>query len=602
MSDTKNIIIDSFNISLGNKILYEKACLKILHKRRYGFIGPNGNGKSTLLKYINDRKLTYPLNINVLYVEQEIEGTNISAYKSVLAGDIILTQLQEEETKLIDILENYQDNTDNTNNTKNTNDSWTITMDRLNEVSNQLLQLQANSAESRARQILSGLGFNQQMQETSTNKFSGGWRMRIALAKALFVSPDLLLLDEPTNHLDLKAVIWLTDYLCREFKKKLVVISHDQDFLNSVATDIILLQNMKLVYFSGDYDSFAYQKQNLDKQQIKQYDKQQKQIATYVKSGISKKQAEQMVCNNQKPNKLNKLNKLNKPNKPTKLNKSKNEPINDPNNEIKNKLIDKFKEYIVKICFNDIPDNRACIKMENCSFKYNIDSELLFSNINFGINTALKIVIVGQNGAGKSTMLKLLAGYLKPTDGIISYEDNAKIGYYNQHFNNLPQSITPVKYLISQSNESEFEIRKLLRQFGVKGSSHLIPISELSGGQKARVVFVSLYLMRPYFLLLDEPTNHLDIESTNSLIQSIKQFNGGIIVITHDARLIIEANLDIWLCCSNEKNIIKYNGNFNDYKNEILMELKSEKEIELKRQQDRIDQKNIKKSKLSLAR
>jgi len=232
-------------------LLLRDTDLTIAHGRKYGLIGPNGSGKSTLLRHISQRHLPIPSHIQMLHVEQEIEGTDQIALDAVLEADVERSSLLAELEKLQPLSE------------KNTDDGFKA-QERCIDIHKRLRAIGAHSAEARAAAILSGLQFTTEMQKKKTREFSGGWRMRISLARALFVLPDLLLLDEPTNHLDLDAVIWLEAYLKR-YKKTLLLVSHDRNFLNGVVTDIISLQEQKLVYFKGNYDNFEYGRNLLKK-------------------------------------------------------------------------------------------------------------------------------------------------------------------------------------------------------------------------------------------------------------------------------------------------------------------------------------------------
>jgi len=252
---SKNIHIESFTIAFEGKTLFEDANLNISHGRKYGLIGPNGMGKSTLLRHISQRHLKIQNHISILHVEQEIEGSSKTALQAVVESDVERMRLlqEEEEKKLIS-----KDNTD----------EGLAAQERLIQIYDRLRDIRAYTAESRASAILSGLGFTEKMKKKETQQFSGGWRMRISLARALFLTPDLLLLDEPSNHLDLDACIWLEEYL-RKWKNTLIVVSHDRDFLNWIVTDIIHLTHKKLDYYKGNYDGFYRTKEQRKREKQK---------------------------------------------------------------------------------------------------------------------------------------------------------------------------------------------------------------------------------------------------------------------------------------------------------------------------------------------
>merc|ERR1712013_776875 len=272
MENAVDIKIDKFSIAAKGKDLFTNASLLIAQGRKYGLVGPNGHGKTTLLRHIGNRALQIPPNIDVLYCEQEVGADERSALVTVLAADEVRTALLEEQDKL----EKEQEKGKNVT-------------ERLSEVYEELQAIGADQAEPKARRLLAGLGFDRGMQDRATNKFSGGWRMRVSLARALFIEPTLLMLDEPTNHLDLNAVIWLDNYL-QMYKKTLLIVSHDQSFLDNVCSDIIHLDQCKLWYYKGNYSMFK--KMEKRRERIKEYEKQEKRIKELKSSGQSKKKAE----------------------------------------------------------------------------------------------------------------------------------------------------------------------------------------------------------------------------------------------------------------------------------------------------------------------
>jgi ATPase subunit of ABC transporter with duplicated ATPase domains len=270
-SNLKDIKVDQFSLAYKSMVLLKDTDLSIVHGRKYGLIGPNGSGKSTLLRHISQRHFAIPDHIQILHVEQEIEGTDQIALDAVVSADVERLELLAELEKLLKISE---DNTD----------EGLAAHDRVIEIHKRLRAIGAHSAEARAAAILSGLQFTSEMQKKKTREFSGGWRMRISLARALFVLPDLLLLDEPTNHLDLDAVIWLEAYL-RKYKKTLLLVSHDREFLNGVITDIICVREQKLEYYKGNYDSYEKGLTQKKRQHEKIFKEQEKK-----KAQLNKKQ------------------------------------------------------------------------------------------------------------------------------------------------------------------------------------------------------------------------------------------------------------------------------------------------------------------------
>jgi ATP-binding cassette, subfamily F, member 1 len=483
-----DIVIPNFSISAHNKELFVNAQLTIAQGRRYGLVGPNGAGKSTLLKMISAGELKVPPRVDYLYVEQEVLPDDTPAVDAVLKADKVRWELVEEEKTLLKQLEiNPEDDKANT---------------RLGEVYEQLSQIGAAASESRARRILFGLGFDAEMQIRPTRYFSGGWRMRISLARALFMEPTLLMLDEPTNHLDLNAVIWLDDYL-QKWKKTLLVVSHDQDFLNSVCEEILHLEQKKLQVYRGNYDSFKEQEETRHKQLIKDYEKQEKKLKELKSKGITKENAEKQLKQKSRESGARAEKKKQATAASTGGAESAESQIT---------LIERPREYIVEFAFPEVKHlNPPILQVRDVHFRYRTDLPWLFHNLNFGLDMSSRVCIVGPNGSGKSTIIKLITDEAKPTEGEVLRNPRLRIGVYNQHFiDRLPMDESPVDYLRRLFNEETYQtIRNKLGKYGLEGHAHTIPIRDLSGGQKARVVFVELSLMAPHLLFLDEPTNNL---------------------------------------------------------------------------------------------
>ncbi|KAK7465995.1 hypothetical protein BaRGS_00037432, partial [Batillaria attramentaria] len=448
-----DIKIENFSISARGKDLFVNASLQITHNRRYGLVGPNGHGKTTLLTHIARRALNIPPNIDVLYCEQEVVADTTKSIDAVLKADTKRIKLLEEEKKLTKLVNEGNDD---------------AASDRLKEVYEELNAIGADAAESRARRILAGLGFTREMMERPTKDLSGGWRMRVSLARALFMEPTLLMLDEPTNHLDLNAVIWLDNYL-QQWKKTLLVVSHDQSFLDNVCTDIIHLDQQKLYYYRGNYATFKKMFVQKRKEQMKEYEKQEKRLKEMKASGKSSKQAEakQKEARRRKPQ----------------------------------ELLVKPRDYIVKFSFpNPTPLNPPILGLHSVTFAYP-GQKPLFKNVDFGIDMQSRVAIVGPNGVGKSTLLKLLTAELQPVNrGREKNNHRLRVGKYDQHSaDQLNLDETPIEYLQNR---------------------------DLSGGQRARVAMAELSCRAPDVLILDEPTNNLDIESIDALADAIRDFTG----------------------------------------------------------------------------
>ncbi|VDM33667.1 unnamed protein product [Hydatigera taeniaeformis] len=540
-----DIKVEAFSLSAKGKDLFVNASLQITHGRRYGLCGPNGHGKTTLLRHIAERKLAIPSNIDILLCEQEVVADDTPSVQVVLNSDTKRLSLMQELEVLREKVETSHD---------------ASALDRYNEVHEELVAMRADAAEGKARRILAGLGFTPAMMEKPTKDLSGGWRMRVSLARALFLEPTLLLLDEPTNHLDLNAVIWLDNYL-QSWKKTLLVVSHDQSFLDNVCTDIIHLDQRQLFYYRGNYDRFKTMLAQRRREQMKEYEKQERRLKELKQSGMSSKQA-------QAKNQREALTRKQARGKGAQNN-------GEGGSSDAKQLLVKPKDYVVKFHFpNPPPLNPPVLGLFNCSFGYP-NQKLLFKNVNFGVDLSTRIAIVGPNGVGKSTFIKLLTGELTPTEGERRINHRAKIGKYDQHSaDQLNLSETPAQYLMRLFNLTIQEARGTLGKFGLDSHAHTIPNADLSGGQKARVAFAELSKRAPDILILDEPTNNLDIESIDALAEAINNFEGGVIIVSHDERLIRDTDCILWII--ENQDIDEICGDFDDYRREILEALGEE--------------------------
>ncbi|XP_041081724.1 ATP-binding cassette sub-family F member 1-like isoform X2 [Polyodon spathula] len=538
LENASDIKLERFSISAHGKELFVNADLLIVAGRRYGLVGPNGKGKTTLLKHIANRALSIPPNIDVLLCEQEVIADDTPAVLAVLKADTKRIKLLEEEKQLQSLLERGEDSA----------------ADRLEKVYEELRAIGAAAAEAKARRILAGLSFTPEMQNRPTKKFSGGWRMRVSLARALFMEPTLLMLDEPTNHLDLNAVIWLNNYL-QGWKKTLLIVSHDQGFLDDVCTDIIHLDYQKLFYYRGNYLTFKKMYVQKQKELQKQYDKQEKKLKDLKAGGKSTKQAEKQT----------KEALTRKQQKGRKKNQEEEGPE-------QLELLKRPKEYTVKFTFpNPPPLSPPILGLHTVDFGYEAQKPL-FKNVDFGIDMESRICIVGPNGVGKSTLLLLLTGKLSPTRGEMRKNHRLKVGFFNQQYaDQLNMEENATEYLMRNFNLPYQDGRKCLGRFGLESHAHTIQISKLSGGQKARVVFAELSCRQPDVLILDEPTNNLDIESIDALAEAINEYKGAVIIVSHDARLITETNCQLWVV--EDQSVNQIDGDFDDYKREVLESL-----------------------------
>uniref|UniRef100_A0A4W6CZR4 ATP-binding cassette sub-family F member 1 n=1 Tax=Lates calcarifer TaxID=8187 RepID=A0A4W6CZR4_LATCA len=536
LENASDIKLERFSISAHGKELFVNADLLIVAGRRYGLVGPNGKGKTTLLKHIANRALSIPPNIDVLLCEQEVVADDTPAVQAVLKADTRRLKLLEEEKQLQARLEKGEDSV----------------AERLEKVYEELRAIGAAAAEAKARRILAGLSFTPEMQNRATKRFSGGWRMRVSLARALFMEPTLLMLDEPTNHLDLNAVIWLNNYL-QGWKKTLLIVSHDQSFLDDVCTDIIHLDNQKLYYYRGNYLTFKKMYVQKQKELQKQYDKQEKKLKELKAGGKSTKQAEKQT----------------KDVLTRKQQKGKKKGGQEEESREATELLKRPKEYTVKFTFpNPPPLSPPILGLHSVDFGYE-GQKPLFKNVDFGIDMDSRICIVGPNGVGKSTLLLLLNGKINPTKGEMRKNHRLKVGFFNQQYaDQLNMEETATEYLMRNFNLPYQDGRKCLGRFGLESHAHTIQISKLSGGQKARVVFAELACRQPDVLILDEPTNNLDIESIDALSEAINEYKGAVIIVSHDARLITETQCQLWVV--EDCTVNQIDGDFDDYKREVL--------------------------------
>ncbi|KAL2932492.1 ABC transporter F family member 4 [Bienertia sinuspersici] len=560
-ANVKDITLENFSVSARGKELLKNASLKISHGKRYGLVGPNGKGKSTLLKLLAWRKVPVPKNIDVLLVEQEIVGDDRTAIEAVVAANEELVRLRKEAALLQEGSVDEEDVNDDTGG----DDAG----EKLAEVYEQLNLLGADAAESQASKILAGLGFTKAMQERTTKSFSGGWRMRISLARALFMQPTLLLLDEPTNHLDLRAVLWLEEYLCR-WKKTLIVVSHDRDFLNSVSNEIIHLHDMKLHLYRGNFDDFESGYEQRRKEMNKKYEVYEKQMKAAKRSG---NQAQQQKVKERAKFAVKEASKK----------KAKGKVEED---EVVQEAPSKWRDYTVEFHFPEPTElTPPLLQLIEVSFSYPSRPDFRLSDVDVGIDMGTRVAIVGPNGAGKSTLLNLLAGDLSPSEGEVRRSQKLRIGRYSQHFVDLlTMDETPVQYLLrlhpDQEGMSKQEaVRAKLGKFGLPSHNHLTPIAKLSGGQKSRVVFTSISMSKPHILLLDEPTNHLDMQSIDALADALDEFSGGVVLVSHDSQLISrvcedEERSQLWIV--DNGTVRTFPGTFEEYKEELQKEIKAE--------------------------
>ncbi|XP_064599054.1 ATP-binding cassette sub-family F member 3-like [Liolophura sinensis] len=530
-----DIRIEQFDVSFGNRTLITGADVHLIFGRRYGFVGRNGLGKTTLLKMISSRQLKIPSHISILHVEQEVVGDDTLALDSVLECDEKRHSLLQEEKQINAQLAKSSE----------AGKADAAISGRLNEIYHELEAMEADKAPAKAAVILCGLGFTTEMQQKMTKEFSGGWRMRLALARALFTKPDLLLLDEPTNMLDMKAIIWLENYL-QTWPTTILVVSHDRSFLDAVATDILHIHSQRIDTYRGNYEVFHKTRDEKLKNQQREFEAQ-KQYRDHIQVFIDRFRYNANRAS-QVQSKLKLLEKL---------------PELKP--------VEKESEVILK--FQDCDKlSPPILQLDEVEFYYNKD-HVIFSNICVNANMGSRICIVGENGAGKTTLLKLLLGSLDPVRGIRHVHRSLRIGYFSQHHvDQLDMGASSVELLATRFPGKPVEVyRSFLGSFGVTGELATRPVGTLSGGQKSRVALATMSMTMPNFLILDEPTNHLDMETIEALGKALEKFQGGVVLVSHDERLIRMVCTEMWVVRGGTVRSLE--GGFDEYKKSVEEEL-----------------------------
>ena len=505
--------IDQFSMQVNGQELVRDCTLELNAGRRYGLLGANGCGKSNLLAALAGREVPVPAHLDVYHLREEAEPSQRTALQAVV--DHIEREVNRLQALEASILA-----------------EGGVGDERLQPVYEKLEALDPATFESRAAELLHGLGFDRAMMTRATEDMSGGWRMRVALARALFAAPALLLLDEPTNHLDLSACVWLEHYLAR-YAKCLLVVSHSQDFLNGVCTHIVRLSNKTLSYYTGDYDTFQKTLEADGVIQQRKHDKEQtdiKHLREFIASCGT--YADKMKQANSKQKILDKMEAAGLTPSPK---------------------ADKTFQFSFPECRKLPP---PVLPFKEVAFAYpGADLErdgFLLKNLEFGVDCDSRVALVGPNGAGKSTLLKLMTGDVEPSRGSVSRHAGLKIGRYHQHsVDVLDQSQHPVDFFLSEYERLKRPVdewRGFLGKFGISGKLQTTRIGLLSDGQKSRLVFAMICVEKPNLLLLDEPTNHLDIDAIDSLASAIKAFDGGLVLVSHDFRLIDQVASEIWVC------------------------------------------------------
>jgi ATP-binding cassette, subfamily F, member 3 len=517
------LVIDNITARIAGRDILKQASARLPANRRIGLVGRNGAGKTTLLKLIlglrhaDDGEITLPSSARVGAVAQEAPAGPRSLLDTVLAADT-------ERATLLAEAEHASD------------------AHRLGDIHARLAAIDAYSAPARAASILAGLRFSPEEQLRPCAEFSGGWRMRVALAAVLFAAPDLLLLDEPTNYLDLEGVLWLESFLQR-YRGTVLIVSHDRDLLNTACEFILHLENGRLTLYSGNYDTFAEVRAMRRANDIA-FNKRQEAARAHMQAYVDRF-------------------------------RYKKEKARQAQTRLK---------MIARLKFADVPldEHIAPIKLPACEAAsppllaldrvatgYEPGKPIL-SNITLRFDPDDRIALLGQNGNGKSTFAKLLAGKLSALSGDLVRARKLSIGYFAQHqLEELDGSVTPVTTLSRlRPKLGERELRTQLAGFGLSGDKALTRVGDLSGGERARLMLALATLDRPNLLILDEPTNHLDIDARGELLTALNDFEGAVLLISHDRRLI-EATADRLLLVADGR-VAPFDGDLEDYRRYLL--------------------------------
>jgi len=521
-SGVMDVIIKDYTLyTLDNKkVLLEEVELRLLAGQRYGLIGKNGSGKTTLLRRISRYDIEeFPRRLRVYHCEQEIKGDDMTVLEYVLQADIVRRYLLDREKALFRRQED--------------GDDITKALDVLYE---QFEDFEVRTAQARAEQILKGLHFHEEMMHWATSRLSGGWRMRVALASALFVNPEILLLDEPTNHLDFPSVLWLENYI-NDYDGTIIIVSHDRDFLDHTVNNIIHLAYGTLTYYRGDYRTFVKTKLQNETTQAKAYKAQQKKIKDMQRFiDQNRANAKKGALVQSRIKEMQKMKRVIK-------------PIDEK------QLVFRFPECQAV--------EGPIITAQDLVFGYASD-RLLVKKIDVQVDCSTRVGIIGANGAGKSTLLALLLEQLHPLHGTVVLDRGVKIAVFTQHhIDQLDLRQTPIEFLLTRFEDDLAkvekkvqEVRKRLAGFGIRGDLVEQRMLYLSGGQKSRVALTAMMWRRPAFIVMDEPTNHLDSETIDALVMAIQGFQGGVLVVSHDQYFLQAIANDFWLL--NEGSITKF--------------------------------------------
>jgi len=519
------ITLNNILLRRGKNVLLQNVNWTIYHKQRIGLIGSNGSGKTSLFTMLlgqleqDEGDLYIPKQIKLAHVAQETPAYTKSALDYVLDGDVELRAL---EAELTDAEEKHDGN-------------------RIATLHEKLCIIDAYTAPSRAGQLLAGLGFTTEEQQKSVAAFSGGWRVRLNLAKALMCRSDMLLLDEPTNHLDLDAVLWLEQWLS-QYHGTLLLISHDRDFLDTTVDHIAHISHQQLKIYTGNYSTF--EKLRADELMLQQaaYEKQQKKIA-HLRSFVDRFGAKASKAR-QAQSRMKAIERM------------------DLVSAVQTESEFQFEFRNPGHCPNPL------LQLDGAGVAYG--EKRVLSHLNLSLTPKDRIAVLGPNGAGKSSLIKLLAAELMSAEGKREAAAGLKIGYFAQHqVDHLDLSATPIDHMRDIAEKtSETDLRKYLGSFGFSNDMVFEPVKNFSGGEKSRLALALIVWRKPNLLLLDEPTNHLDLEMRNALSLALQEYEGAMVLVSHD-RFLVRTTTDKLLLVA-EQQLQEFDGDLDDYQKWLL--------------------------------
>ncbi len=525
--------INDLTYRIAGRTLFDKVSVSVPAGYRVGLVGPNGTGKSTLFKLISG--------------ELTSDGGEILLVKGASMG-MVRQDLPDDGTTLIDIvLSADTERAELMREAETTEDP-----ERIGYIYTRLDEIRAYDAPSRAATILAGLGFNDKAQNSPISSFSGGWRARVALAAALFREPNLLMLDEPTNHLDFEAMVWLENFLMR-YRQTLIIISHDRDILNKTVDHILHLENLKLVSYTGNYDQFERRRAERLLNQQALHEKQQAQKARMM-AFVDRFRAKASKAR-QAQSRLKLIEKMD--------------------------IVDAvMADRVTAFVFPEPEELKSpLITLEDVDAGYEKGKPVL-RKLNLRIDMDDRIALLGANGNGKSTLVKLLSGRLAPQAGQILKSGKLRIGYFAQfQTDELNVNLTPFEVMKeAMRDRPQAKIRAALGNFGFDKHKADTKVGELSGGEKARLLFCLMSFDAPHIMLLDEPTNHLDIDAREALMQALNNYNGAVILVSHDPHLVECVADRLWLVA--DGTCRPYHDDLEAYRNLIVQQRRKEREQE----------------------